>query len=52
MGFIFDLKLLKGGFYLTIFSLFAIGLRYKDLSIMFTGAIYTFNIYLTFALEE
>jgi hypothetical protein len=52
MGWLLDLKVLKGGFYLTLFSIFGIGLRYKDNSLMFILGIYRLNIYFTLAIEE
>jgi hypothetical protein len=52
MGYVCDLKLLSGGFYLTLFSLFGVGLRYKDKSLMFIGAVHNLNLYLTLAVEE
>jgi len=52
MGYLLDLKILSGGFYFTLFQFFGIGFRYKDKSLMFIGAIHTFKLYITLALEE
>ena len=52
MAWFLDLKILKGGFYLTFFQLFSIGMRYRNESLMFTAAIYRLNAYFTVAIEE
>ena len=52
MAWFLDLKLITGGFYLTLFQLLSIGMRYKPESLMFTAAVYRFNVYFTVAIEE